>query len=116
MGIAKYDPASVCRSAWNAGQIVGVKKPLKQRQIWAIRFFLVREGRMRDRVLFDLAIDGKLRGCDLVKLKIATLVSGQAIRTRAMVVRQKRVAHPSSRSPRMSGRACAPCLKGEVEQ
>ncbi|MGO6668309.1 hypothetical protein ACC808_29490 [Rhizobium ruizarguesonis] len=51
---------------WNAGRKVGVKKALKQRQIWAIRFFLDREGRMRDRALFDLAIDSKARGCDLV--------------------------------------------------
>jgi site-specific recombinase XerC len=59
------------------------------RQIWAIRFFLDREGRMRDRALFDLAIDSKLRGCDLVKLKIGTLVIGQDIRARAMVIQQK---------------------------
>lgn len=48
---------------------------------------------MRDRALFDLAIDSKLRGCDLVKLKIGTLVTGPAIRTRAMVVQQK-TGHP----------------------
>jgi hypothetical protein len=89
MGIAKYDPAALGRPAWNAGLKVGIKKPLKQRQIWAIRFFLDREGRMRDRALFDLAIDSKLRGCDLVKIKIGTLVTGQEIRTRAMVVQQK---------------------------
>lgn len=89
MGIAQYDPAALGRPAWNAGRQVGVKKPLKQRQIWAIRFFLDREGRMRDRALFDLAIDSKLRGCDLVKIKIGTLVTGQEIRTRAMVVQQK---------------------------
>lgn len=89
MGIAQYDPAALCRPAWNAGQKVGVKKPLKQRQIWEIRFFLDREGRMRDRALFDLAIDSKLRGCDLVKIKIGTLVSGQEIRKRAMVIQQK---------------------------
>ena len=77
MGIAQYDPAALGRPAWNAGRKVGVKKPLKQRQIWAIRFFLDREGRMRDRALFDLAIDSKLRGCDLVKIKIGTLVTGQ---------------------------------------
>lgn len=59
---------------------VGVKKPLKQRQIWAIRIFLDREGRMRDRALFDLAIDSKLRGSDLLKLKIGTLVSGLTAR------------------------------------
>ncbi len=44
---------------------------------------------MRDRALFDLAIDSKLRGCDLVKLKIGTLVTGHEIRTRAIVVQQK---------------------------
>jgi hypothetical protein len=80
MGTAKYDPAASGRPAWNAGRKVGVKKPPKQRQIWAIRFFLEREGRMRDRPLFDLAIDSKLRGCDLVKIKNGTLVSGHEIR------------------------------------
>ncbi len=89
MGISRYDPAALSRPAWNAGKQVGVKKPLKQRQIWAVRFFLDREGRMRDRALFDLAIDSKLRGCDLVKIKIGTLVTGHEIRTRAMVVQQK---------------------------
>jgi site-specific recombinase XerC len=44
---------------------------------------------MRDRALFDLAIDSKLRGCDLVKIKIGTLVTGQEIRTRALVIHQK---------------------------
>lgn len=75
--------------AWNVGRQVGVKKPLKQRQIWAVRFFLDRAGRMRDRTLFGLAIDSKFRGCDLVKIKIRTLVTGQEIRTRSMVVQQK---------------------------
>lgn len=89
MGTAQYDPAALGRPAWNAGQQVGVKKPLKQRQIRAVRFFLDREGRMRDRALFDLAIDSELRGCDLVKLKIETLVTGQEIRTRALVIQQK---------------------------
>ncbi|EIM73501.1 phage integrase family protein [Nitratireductor aquibiodomus RA22] len=44
---------------------------------------------MRDRALFDLAIDSKLRGCDLVKMKIGSLVSGPAIRARSMVIQQK---------------------------
>lgn len=44
---------------------------------------------MRDRALFDLAIDSKLRGCDLVKIKIGTLVAGPSIRTRSMVIQQK---------------------------
>ncbi|HEV7434529.1 MAG TPA: tyrosine-type recombinase/integrase, partial [Pseudorhizobium sp.] len=74
---------------WNAGRQVGAKRPLKVKQIWAIRFFLDREGRMRDRALFDLAIDSKLRGCDLVKIKTGTLVSGPQIRARSMVIQQK---------------------------
>lgn len=89
MGVAQYDPNALGRPAWNSGRKVGIKKPLKQRQIWEIRFFLDREGRMRDRALFDLAIDSKLRGCDLVKMKIGTLVTGPEIRTRAMIVQQK---------------------------
>lgn len=68
---------------------VGAKRALKVRQIWSIRFFLDREARMRDRALFDLAIDSKLRGCDLVKIKIGALVTGHDIRARSMVIQQK---------------------------
>ncbi|MGN6143058.1 MAG: tyrosine-type recombinase/integrase [Mesorhizobium sp.] len=89
MGISQYDPVAKGRPAWNAGKQVGAKRALKVKQIWLIRFFLDREGRMRDRALFDLAIDSKLRGCDLVKMKIGSLVSGPAIRNRSMVVQQK---------------------------
>ena len=89
MGLSEYDPGAQERHAWNAGRKVGAKRALKPRQIWAIRFFLDREGRMRDRALFDLAIDSKLRGCDLVKIKIGTLVVGPEIRNRAIVVQQK---------------------------
>ena len=89
MGYSQYDPAGLGRPAWNAGRKVGAKRALKPRQIWAIRFFLDQEGRLRDRALFDLAIDSKLRGCDLVNIKIGALVSGQDIRTRAMVIQQK---------------------------
>jgi hypothetical protein len=77
------------RPAWNAGCKVGSKRSLKPRQIWAIRFFLDRERRVRDRALFDLAIDSKLRGCDLVKLKIGDLVSGSEVRYRATIIQQK---------------------------
>jgi integrase len=89
MGHSQFDPAVQIRPAWNAGKTVGTKRPLTQKQIWAVRFFLDREGRVRDKALFDLAIDSKLRGCDLVKIKIADLVSGAAIRTRALVIQQK---------------------------
>lgn len=89
MGYSQYDPSMQSRAPWNAGKTVGTKRPLTQKQIWAIRFFLDREGRLRDRALFDLAIDSKLRGCDLVKIKIGDLVAGDEIRTRAIVIQQK---------------------------
>lgn len=89
MGHSQYDDASRERAAWNAGKKVGTKRPLTLKQIWAVRFFLDRERRIRDRALFDLAIDSKLRGCDLVKIKIGDLVAGPDIRTRAIVVQQK---------------------------
>lgn len=89
MGHSHYNPAAQYRPAWNAGKTVGTKRPLTQKQIWAVRFFLDREGRLRDKALFDLAIDSKLRGCDLVKIKIGDLISGAEIRTRAIVVQQK---------------------------
>lgn len=53
------------------------------------RFYLDREGRLRDRALFDLVIDSKLRGCDLVKTKICDLLAGDEVRTRAIVIQQK---------------------------
>ena len=89
MGISQYDLAAKGRPAWNAGTQVGAKRALKVKQIWLIRFFLGREGRMRDRALFDLAIDSKLRGCDLVKMKIGSIVAGPAIRARSMMIQQK---------------------------
>ena len=89
MGHSQFDPAIQIRPAWNAGKTVGTKRPLTQKQIWAVRFFLDHEERLRDRALFDLAINSKLRGCDLVKIKIADLASGAEIRTRAIVIQQK---------------------------
>ena len=89
MGHSQFDDASRERAPWNAGKKVGTKRPFTQKQIWADRFFLDRESRVRDRALFDLAIDGKLRGCDLVKIKIRDVVAGPEIRSRAIVVQQK---------------------------
>jgi len=77
------------RPAWNAGKMVGTKRPLTQKQIWAVRFFLDREERLRDRAPFDLALDSKLRGCDLVKIRIGDLISGGEIRTRSIIIQQK---------------------------
>ena len=74
---------------WNKGCLIGPKLALKPRQVWSVRFHLKREGRVRDLALFDWAVDSKLRGCDLVKLRIGDLVAGGAVRSRAIVVQRK---------------------------
>lgn len=89
MGHSEYDPALAERRPWNAGRKIGAKRALKPQQVWAIRFWLDQERRLRDRALFDLAIDSKLRGCDVVKVRIGELVSGGQVRARALVIQQK---------------------------
>jgi hypothetical protein len=93
MGHSAFDPAFAEPRPWNAGRGLGAKGALKQQQVWAIRFWLDRERRLRDRALFDLAIDSKLRGCDVVKVRIGELVSGGAVRNRAIVIQQKTRRH-----------------------
>lgn len=89
MGISDLDPDAHGRRPWNAGSMVGAKRPLKPRDVWAIRFYLDEHRRLRDRALFDLAIDSKLRGCDIVRMKIGDIAVGGAIRNRATVMQQK---------------------------
>jgi hypothetical protein len=69
--------------------MVGAKRALKPQQVWAMGFWLDRERRLRDRALFDLAIDSKLRGCDVAKIRIGELVSSGRVRTGATVTQQK---------------------------
>ena len=74
---------------WNKGAFVGPKPPLKPKQVWSIHLNLQREQRTRDLALFDLAVDSRLRGCDLVRLRIGQLVINGAARHRATIVQQK---------------------------
>ena len=74
---------------WNNGKLVGPKLALKPKQVWSVRFHLKREGKLRDLSLFDLAIDSKLRGCDLVRLRVGDLFWGGAVRARGLVIQQK---------------------------
>ena len=77
------------RIPWNKGKIVGQKPALKLQEVWAIRVRLQLRKSARDLALFNLAIDSKLRGCDLVKLRVSDLMhAGQLVR-RAAVVQQK---------------------------
>jgi integrase len=77
------------RDPWNKGKLVGQKAPLKLKDIWAIRVRLQLAKRRRDLALFNLAIDSKLRACDLVKLRVRDVSHGDRIATRTIVMQQK---------------------------
>ena len=81
--------SSAQRVPWNKGKLVGQKAPLKQREIWAIRIRLQLQGNMRELALFNLAIDSKLRSCDLVRLHVRDLCQGGRISGRAIVMQRK---------------------------
>jgi len=79
----------VPHTPWNKGRLVGQKHPLKLQEIWAIRVRLQLSGDVRSLALFNLAIDSKLRGCDLVSLRVSDVAQGSHMLTRAMVMQQK---------------------------
>ena len=74
---------------WNKGRLVGQKAPLKLKEIWAIRIRLQLAEKARDLALFNLAIDSKLRGCDLVSLRVLDVAQGKAVLPRAIVMQHK---------------------------
>lgn len=78
-----------CRPAWNKGRIVGQKRPLLPKHVWAIRVRLEIAENHRDLALFNLAIDSKLRGCDLVKLKVADVHAAGQVKERASIIQSK---------------------------
>lgn len=77
------------REPWNKGKIVGQKAPFKLKDIWALRVRLQMEHRVRELALFNLGIDSKLRGCDLVALKVRDVCHGDQLATRAIVMQHK---------------------------
>ena len=74
---------------WNKGRLIGQKRPLQPKQVWAIRARLELANNLRDLALFNAAIDSKLRGCDLVCLKVSDLVSADKVREHVSVVQSK---------------------------
>ena len=74
---------------WNKGKLTGQKVPLKLKDIWAIRVRLQLTDNIRDLALFNLAIDSKLRACDLVKIKVRDISHGELIAARAILMQQK---------------------------
>jgi site-specific recombinase XerC len=77
------------RPAWNKGRIVGQKRPLLPKHVWAIRVRLEIAENHRDLALFNTAIDSKLRGCDLVCLKVADVYASGLIKERTSVLQSK---------------------------
>src|SRR4051794_13201392 len=77
------------RVPWNKGKLIGQKAPLKLKEIWAIRIRLQLARRTRDLALFNLGIDSKLRGCDLVGLRVCDVGQGGRVASRAIVMQRK---------------------------
>ncbi|WP_282610965.1 tyrosine-type recombinase/integrase [Pelagibius sp. Alg239-R121] len=77
------------RPAWNRGRIVGQKRPLLQKHVWAIRVRLEIAENRRDLALFNTAIDSKLRGCDLVRLKVTDVYAAGQVKERTSILQYK---------------------------
>jgi integrase len=76
-------------ASWNKGRLLGQKRPLRPKDVWTIRVRLQLEDRKRDLAMFNLAIDSKLRGCDLVRLQVNDVCVGGRVRDRAVVIQKK---------------------------
>lgn len=74
---------------WNKGKLSGQKRPLRLQEIWAIRIRLELKGHTRDLALFNLALDSKLRACDLMALQVSDVAQAGRVQSRALIVQQK---------------------------
>ena len=81
------------RVPWNKGKLAGAKPPLRPRHVWSIRTKLQLERRTRDLALFNIAIDSKLRGCDVVAIRVENVAPNGYTRDRA-TVRQRKTGRP----------------------
>lgn len=75
-------------SPWNKGKLVGQKSPLRLRDMWGIGIRVELAAKVRDLALFDMAIDSKLRACDLTKLRVRDVAHGTHVSSRAIVMQQ----------------------------
>ena len=89
MTIANLPAIRACRPAWNKSRVVGQKRPLMPKHVWAIRVRLEIAENHRELALFNLAIDSKLRGCDLVRLKVADVYTSDHVKERASIIQSK---------------------------
>ena len=90
---AHASPRTQHREPWNKGKLIGAKPPLRSKHVWSIRTKLQVEGQTRDLAMFNLAIDSKLRGCDVVALKVEDVAPSGYTLDRA-TVRQKKTGQP----------------------
>src|SRR5450631_2071316 len=90
------------RQPWNKGKLVGQKTPLKLKEIWAIRIRLQIASRCRDLALFNLAVDSKLRACDLMQLRVRDVCHGQSMASRALILQQLNASSESLHSGQSS--------------
>ena len=81
------------RTPWNKGKLIGAKPPLRPKHVWAIKTRLMIERQSRDLAMFNLAIDSKLRGCDVVALKVEDVAPNGYTIDRA-TIRQRKTGRP----------------------
>jgi hypothetical protein len=86
-------PAAAKVVPWNKGKIIGARPPLQTKHVWSIRTKLQLDGKKRDLAMFNLAIDSKLRGCDVVRIKVEDVAPRGLTADRACV-RQRKTGHP----------------------
>ena len=107
--------AAVHHVPWNKGKLVGQKAPLKLREIWAIRIRLQLRSKARELALFNLAIDSKLRSCDLVRLRVRDVCQGGRVASRAIVMQRKNV-ESSAHDPEAMGWTPPPSTASSVPE
>ena len=88
-GVVGSMEAIMQNAPWNKGRLTGQKRPLRPKDVWAIRVRLQLKRRARDLALFNLAIDSKLRGCNLVRLQVDDVCAGGRVRDRATIIQKK---------------------------
>src|SRR5437660_2445021 len=93
MSDTDYFASPVRRTPWNKGKTIGARPPLRSKHVWSIRTKLQVEGRTRDLAMFNLAIDSKLRGCDVVALKVED-IAPQGYAVHRATVRQRKTGQP----------------------
>ena len=87
------DKKQTPKTPWNKGKLIGAKPPLRPSHVWSIRTKLQMQGKTRDLALFNLAIDSKLRGCDVVAVRVDDVAPSVYAMDRA-TIRQKKTGRP----------------------